>query len=198
MKTVLITGGTAGIGRALAEAYLSRGDHVAVCGRSQAALDRFSRQFPKALAIQADVTSEKAREAMLEAVAQTFGQLDILINNAGVFIERDFVGEADPTHDLENEIAINLTGPIQLTHDVLKRWPAPEAIVFVTSGFALVSPKRAPDIWRDESRSACVHGEPAAAARRARHARPRASAADRRYPDERELQGQEDAAREGG
>jgi uncharacterized oxidoreductase len=144
LKTVLITGGTAGIGRALAEAYLSRGDQVAVCGRSQAALDRFSRQFPKALAIQADVTSEKAREAMLEAVAQTFGQLDILINNAGVFIERDFVGEADPTHDLENEIAINLTGPIQLTHDVLKRWPAPEAIVFVTSGFALVSPKRAP------------------------------------------------------
>jgi uncharacterized oxidoreductase len=143
-KTVLITGGTAGIGEALAAAYLSRGDQVAVCGRSQAALDRFSRRYPEALAIQADITIEKAREAMLEAVALRFGRLDILINNAGVFIERDFVGEADPIHDLEGEIAINLTAPIQLTHDVLKRWPAPEAIVFVTSGFALVSPKRAP------------------------------------------------------
>lgn len=143
-KTVLITGGTAGIGLALAAAFLDRGDQVAVCGRSQAALDRFSRQHPEALAIQGDVTSEAAREAMLEAVARAFGRLDILINNAGVFIERDFVGDADATQDLENEIAINLTGPILLTHGVLKRWPAPEAIVFVTSGFALVSPKRAP------------------------------------------------------
>ena len=142
-KTVLITGGTSGIGQALAEAYLARGARVAVCGRSQEALDRFSRKNPGALAIQADVTSGTARTAMLDAVARTFGQLDILINNAGTFVERDFT-RADATQGLDEEVALNLTGPIELTHEVLTRWPSPEAIVFVTSGFALVSPKHAP------------------------------------------------------
>jgi uncharacterized oxidoreductase len=143
-KAVLITGGTSGIGKALAAAYLKAGASVAVCGRSQPALDRFSREHPQALAIQADVTNAQARVAMLEAVSGTFGRLDIFVNNAGVFIERSFVADPDPTRGLDEEIAINLTGPIHLTHEVLRRWPSLDAIVFVTSGFALVSPKRAP------------------------------------------------------
>jgi uncharacterized oxidoreductase len=143
-KAVLITGGTSGIGKALAAAYLKAGASVAVCGRSQTALDLFSREHPQALAIQADVTNPQARAAMLEAIGRAFGRLDILVNNAGVFIERSFVADPDPTRGLDEEIAINLTGPIHLTHEVLTRWPSPDAIVFVTSGFALVSPKRAP------------------------------------------------------
>jgi uncharacterized oxidoreductase len=143
-KAVLITGGTSGIGKALAAAYLKAGAAVAVCGRSQEALDRFALEHPKALAIAADVTDRKARTAMLNAVARAFGRLDVLVNNAGVFIERNFVTDSDPTAGLDEEIAINLTGPIHLTNEVLARWPSPDAIVFVTSGFALVSPKRAP------------------------------------------------------
>ena len=45
---------------------------------------------------------------------------------------------------LDQEIDLNLTAPIHLTGEVLRRWPSPAAIVFVTSGFALVSPTRAP------------------------------------------------------
>lgn len=143
-QVVLITGGTSGIGCALAEAFLDRGADVAICGRSEEALERFSRAHPQALAIRADVTVESARLDMLNAVAGKFGRLDILINNAGTFVERDFTGSADATQDLEQEVALNLTAPIQLTHEALKRWPALGAIVFVTSGFALVSPARAP------------------------------------------------------
>lgn len=75
--------------------------------------------------------------------SNAFGRLDILINNAGAFIERDFTA-AGATQGLEEEVALNLTGPIELTHEVLSRWPSPEALVFVTSGFALVSPRHAP------------------------------------------------------
>ena len=143
-QVVLITGGATGIGLGLAEAFLKQGDQVAVCGRSDATLERFSRAHPEALAIKADVTAGEARTAMLEAVASRFGRLDILVNNAGTFVERDFTSGADPVQDLESEVALNLTAPIRLTGEVLRRWPAMTAIIFVTSGYALVSPTRAP------------------------------------------------------
>jgi len=143
-QVVLVTGGTQGIGLGLAEAFLRRGDSVAVCGRSQAALDMFSSAHPEALAVRADVTNARDRTDMLEAVAAQFGRLDVLINNAGVFIERDFAAGLNPTDGLDQEVAINLTGPIHLTDAVLKRWPQITSIVFVTSGFALVAPTRAP------------------------------------------------------
>jgi uncharacterized oxidoreductase len=143
-RVVLITGGTMGIGLAMAEAFLARGDDVVVCGRSTPALESFTRAHPTALAVRADVTVDDARDEMLDAVARRFGRLDILINNAGTFVERDFAGESDPTEGLEQEVALNLTAPMQLTAAALKRWPNMAAIVFVTSGFALVSPFRAP------------------------------------------------------
>jgi uncharacterized oxidoreductase len=143
-QIVLITGGTSGIGLAMAEAFLNQGAAVAVCGRSDAALQRFSRAHPDALAVKADVTVERDRAAMLDTIAARFGRIDVLVNNAGTFVERDFTTDADATLELDQEVAVNLTGPIQLTGEVLRRWPAIGALVFVTSGFALVSPARAP------------------------------------------------------
>lgn len=143
-QTVLITGGTSGIGLALAEAFTGRGANVAVCARSEASLERFTQAHPSALAIRADVTDSDARAAVLDAVAERFGDLDVLINNAGTFVERDFTSADDPTADLDSEIALNLTAPIQLTGEALQRWPRLDGIVFVTAGYALVSPRRAP------------------------------------------------------
>ncbi len=143
-QVVLITGGTSGIGLGLADAFISQGADVAVCARTATALERFGRTHPDALAIAADVTLREARTTLLEAVAHRFGRLDVLINNAGTFIQRDFATGVDATQGLEQEVAVNLTAPIQLTSEALNRWPTMSAIVFVTSGYALVSPARAP------------------------------------------------------
>lgn len=80
---------------------------------------------------------------MLEAVAKRLGRIDVLVNNAGRFVERDFL-TADAVNGLEDEVALNLTAPIELTSEVLRRWPHLQSIIFVSSGFALVSPARAP------------------------------------------------------
>ena len=143
-KVVLVTGGTSGIGLALSRAFVSAGASLAVCARSRPALDRFQAEFPRALAIEADVTSPSAQRAMLDAVQERFGRLDILVNNAGRLIERDFAGAQPMPADLADEIALNFTAPIQLTAASLARWPSLQAVVLITSGYALVSPRRAP------------------------------------------------------
>jgi uncharacterized oxidoreductase len=146
----LVTGGTSGIGLALARALVAEGASVAVCGRSPAALDRVSAELPQVLAVRADVTDPAARAALLDAVADRFGRLDVLVHSAGTFVERNFgpaAGEAPgpaPTDALDEEVAVNLTAPVHLTGEVLRRWPTLDAVVLVTSGFALVSPTRAP------------------------------------------------------
>ena len=68
----------------------------------------------------------------------------MLVNNAGTFEERDYAADKNLNATLDAEVALNLTAPIHLTGEVLERWPSPDAIVFITSGFALVSPTRAP------------------------------------------------------
>lgn len=140
-QTVLITGGTTGIGLALAEAFLARDSRVAVCARSREPLDAFASAHPQALAVRADITDAPAREDLLDAVAERFGRVDVLINNAGVFLERDL---RDGTEGLDTEIALNFSAPMHLTGSVLRRWPDLRAVVFVTAGYALASSRRAP------------------------------------------------------
>ena len=90
-KNVLITGGTSGIGLALADAFRAVDARVAVCARSDDALREFSSARPDALAIKADVTDTAAQARMLDQIGDAFGGLDILVNNAGRLVERDFV-----------------------------------------------------------------------------------------------------------
>lgn len=140
---VLVTGGTSGIGLALAEAFIENGDVVAVSGRSESALDRFSGMHPNALAIRADVTDHHARTRMLDAVQGRFGRLDILVNNAGSFVERDYTA-VGASADLNDELDVNFSAPIQVVGEALERWPSLNGIVFVTAGYALSTSTRAP------------------------------------------------------
>ncbi len=87
-KTVLITGGARGIGRATAAAFASRGARVAINFRNnhQAARDAVEElEGDGHLAIRADISQPEAVRQMADAVVDEFGRLDIVVNNAGIF-----------------------------------------------------------------------------------------------------------------
>ncbi len=85
-KTVIITGATSGIGKALAAAFLNAGANVAVCGRRQAALEELQGELnnDRLLTVQADVSREPDCKGLIDATLEKFGKIDILINNAGI------------------------------------------------------------------------------------------------------------------
>lgn len=138
--TVLITGGGSGIGQALAAQLLKRGNTVLITGRSEDRLAKARQALPGVHTFVCDQSDPSAIERLCAAVTRDFPALDVLINNAGIGLKRNLNDPATPLADLEREIRINLTGPIQLVHGLLPhlKRQAPALIVNVTSGLAFV------------------------------------------------------------
>jgi NAD(P)-dependent dehydrogenase (short-subunit alcohol dehydrogenase family) len=85
-KVVFITGGTKGLGKAMAKAFLDEGARVAVNGRNSEAVEQFRTEFGgrTARAFVSDITDYDGMEAVAQSVADEWGRIDILINNAGI------------------------------------------------------------------------------------------------------------------
>jgi 3-dehydrosphinganine reductase len=94
MKSVLITGGTSGIGLAIARRYGARGDKLALMGRDPAKLDTIARELA-AVPLQCDVTDAAALEAVVASFVAEHGVPDIVINAAGIVGVGEF-GELSP------------------------------------------------------------------------------------------------------
>jgi NAD(P)-dependent dehydrogenase (short-subunit alcohol dehydrogenase family) len=93
-KIALVTGGGAGIGRAIAETFAREGAHVVIADRdgeaAQATADAITKSNGAATAHQVDVTDTPQVKQLMAAIAEAFGRLDVLINNAGVGERSDF------------------------------------------------------------------------------------------------------------
>ena len=121
----MVTGGTRGIGRAIAERLLGEGTSVAICGRDRQSLDRAVEALAglgPLLAHPADVTQPDQVRAFFQAVDAHFGGLDILVNNAGVGV---FHKVADMTvEEWHRNIDLNLSGPFYCSREALARFRA--------------------------------------------------------------------------
>ncbi len=106
---VLITAGAAGIGRAMAEAFISQGHRVHVCDIDQGAIDAFLQANPEASATLADVTDVAQVDQVFAELADRHGRLDILVNNAGIAGPTAHVEDIETT-DWDQTIAVNLNG----------------------------------------------------------------------------------------
>jgi NAD(P)-dependent dehydrogenase (short-subunit alcohol dehydrogenase family) len=118
MATWLITGCSTGLGRALAQAALDRGETVAVTARDAAAVEDFARTYPDAaLALSLDVTDHTRGRGVVREVLQRFGAIDVLVNNAGHGY-RAAVEEANEDQ-VQELFATNFFGPAGLIQTVL-------------------------------------------------------------------------------
>jgi NAD(P)-dependent dehydrogenase (short-subunit alcohol dehydrogenase family) len=99
-KRVLVTAAGAGIGRALAAAFLSSGARVWICDIDAEALAATKDAHPELGGTRTDVADEGAVDALFGAIWQAFGGLDVLVNNAGIAGPTGPIEALDPTHAL--------------------------------------------------------------------------------------------------
>jgi len=139
-NTILLTGGSSGIGLALAEELSKRGNTVIITGREQAKLDAAKQKLPALHTIQSDVGRASDIDALFAKVTQEFPKLNVLINNAGVMRTLNLHKDTPSPEDLTREIDINLNGPIWMIRKFLPhlKQQANAAIVNVSSGLAFV------------------------------------------------------------
>ena len=137
-KRVLITGGSSGIGFALAQAFVARGAKVFITGRRQSALDDALRRLQTTAGVCADVGTAEGRSATLEQALQSLGGLDILVNNAGG-VRAGRLENTSPA-EIEQMVTVDLLAPILLTRSALEslRSSGDAMVVNIASGIALV------------------------------------------------------------
>src|SRR5712671_7131103 len=122
-KIALVTGGSRGIGAAIAKRLAADGANVAITytkGADAAAsvVEAIEHAGGKAIAIQADAADADACKAAVEKTVATFGRLDVLVNNAGTAIPKTF--EETTLEELDRVIDINLRGTLAATQEALK------------------------------------------------------------------------------
>jgi uncharacterized oxidoreductase len=137
-NTILITGGSSGIGFELAKQLSALDNTIIVTGRDQAKLDRVKAQLPKVNTFKSDVSDPAAIAALYDRVTKDFPQLNILINNAGIMKSINLHETAGDMKQLTEEIEINLNGPIRMVKQFLPHLKSKQAaaIMNVSSGLA--------------------------------------------------------------
>jgi NAD(P)-dependent dehydrogenase (short-subunit alcohol dehydrogenase family) len=157
-KTVLITGGSRGLGLVMARQLLHAGARVAICARDGAELQRaqaeLAQRSPEVFAVTCDVTQQPQVEQMIQQVRERFGAIDILINNAGA----DIVGplESLTLQDFDDLMELHFWAPLYTSSAVLPemqqrqagrivnissiggKTASPHMIAYCASKFALV------------------------------------------------------------
>ena len=144
-RTILITGGTSGIGQEFARQLLQRGNAVIVTGRDQARLNQTSAALPGVHTLISDASDWNAVQRLYEEVIERFPSLDTIVNNAGIM--RNLRLEQDRSlADVTREIEIDLNGPIWMVQQFLPFLKARKQslIINISSGLAFVPFPAAP------------------------------------------------------
>ena len=162
--TALVTGGSSGIGFAIAQALIQAGARVAITGRDERKL-RQAAEMLKAHPIRADVVNEADVQGTMNEVLKTFGHLDILVNNAGFGVFKKLV-DMDKA-SFEAVFATNVTGAMLMGREAAKHFiernsgnivnigstsslrGAPNGTAYYASKFAL---RGMTECWRGELR----------------------------------------------
>lgn len=135
-KTEVVTGGSRGIGAAIAKRLAADGAKVAItyargADTAAAVVQAIESSGGKAVALQADATNPKAVQAAIDKIVSTFGKLDILVNNAGTAIPKKF--EETTLEELDQVINLNIRGVFVTTQAALKQMNSGGRIISIGS-----------------------------------------------------------------
>lgn len=139
---ILITGGATGIGLGLTGRFIQENNTVIICGRRQSALQEVKERFPQVITRVCDLAIEAERIALFEWIFANYGDLNVLINNAGI---QQYLDIADPDFFqlTKNELAINIEAPIHLT-SLFLNLRSLTTVINVTSGLAFTPYTKVP------------------------------------------------------
>lgn len=139
-NTILITGGTSGIGFEFAAQLLKLGNTVIITGRDQRKLEEAQRKLPGVHTFESDVSDPTAIPLLFDAMIRKFPELNVLINNAGIMRKINLQSTENGLDDISREIETNLLGPVRMVKQFLPHLKAQKAaaIVNVSSGLAFV------------------------------------------------------------
>ena len=139
-KVALITGASQGLGRALALAYAKEGAKLAINARSEDSIRPVAReaeeQGAEILVVAADVSNSADVERFIDETAQSFGGIDVLVNNAGILGPRVAIEEY-PEDEWRRVIDANLTGPFLVSKAAIPHMREGGSIINVVSGVSI-------------------------------------------------------------
>lgn len=139
-NTILITGGSSGLGLQMAKDFLQKNNRVLICGRSIKKLEEAKKQLPNIEIFQCDISKKEECEKLANWVAKNHPNCNVLINNAAIVHNTSFVEDEKMVEKAIAEINTNLTAPIILTKlfiPILQQNKNPQ-LINVTSGLAYI------------------------------------------------------------
>lgn len=145
--TVVITGASSGIGLGLAQAYLERGFNVVANARTEERLAAAAKQLgnpTRFVGVAGDIGKRDTAQQLIDRAVERFGQVDVLVNNAGIFNAKPFVEYTE--EELDQLVATNLKGFVYASQAAAKHMVARRQghIVNITASIALQPNQQVP------------------------------------------------------
>lgn len=146
-NTVLITGGSSGIGLALAKRFLKHNNTVLITGRDEEKLAMVKQQHPELDIFCCELADHRALNSLADYIQQNYPGLNVLVNNAAVQYQYSFQVE-DNSMKIDYEVKTNFIAPVKLTNLLLPALAAQQsaAIINISSGLFL-APKRSAPVY---------------------------------------------------
>jgi len=137
-NTILITGGSSGIGFALAQEFLKNNNSVIICGRNETKLAQAKQKLPALHTVVCDVSNAESIDEMTDSLIKSHPSINILVNNAGTMHIHDVVKDSLSFEHQQQEIMTNFYGVVALCNKFLPHLQKQDnsAILNVTSGLA--------------------------------------------------------------